>query len=194
MLIRFMSELFSSFSNAVLNPSLLSDKIIRPSAHRRDPMGKPSFSYGGGGGERGLVSLELNKSGKSLSYKLNKVGLRLSPCFTPMLIWKEFVILLPIFMHTSWFWYILSIILKMLPQIPRLQSFAISLFLSILSKALSKSTKHANNFLPDLSFSWTKECKMMRLSLVLLPLKNQFVSLQVHSSEWNISKAFHLRF
>ena len=54
MLIRFTSQLFSSFFNAVLSPSLLSDKIIRSSAHRRDPMGEPSFSYGGGGGgERG---------------------------------------------------------------------------------------------------------------------------------------------
>ena len=57
---------FSSFCNAVLNRSSLSDKIIRSSAHRRDPMGEPSFSCGGGGGG-GLVSLELNKSSNKSS-------------------------------------------------------------------------------------------------------------------------------
>ena len=52
-----MSQLFSSFFNAVLNPSLLSDKIIRSSAHRKDPMGEPSFSYGGGEGRGEGASL-----------------------------------------------------------------------------------------------------------------------------------------
>ena len=114
----------------------------------------------------------MNSSSRSFKNIENRKGDKHSPCLTPNMHENS---------SLSWFTnltfdftvlYIDLIMFKIFPQMPNLISSNHKLSRTTKSKALVKSTKAQNNFLPWFNICDIKPCKMKTLSTVLIPFLN----------------------